>query len=305
MISVPDLRASHKSFPPGRGQLSIPMSSRGAALAGLSLYATCRMTATLAQRATWMCISLLGPRAIPGKSRAWQPLSGDAWEALSQILRRDVGAFDEIAGYGRTDASRGGVALLLLRDGVPIAFVKLREGVSPSLDHERLASELAFQHAPRSFRVAEPISAGYAGGWSYFAVNALPARLHRVPMAPPVEVIAEEIGAALASLPRSADTAPHWHPMHGDFTPWNLRELGRGDLVLLDWEHAAWGPPGADAVLYRAASSALTQALPAPSPYDEAIQFWRERIAARDGDARDRRLDEALLRALAEMERGA
>jgi hypothetical protein len=298
-----DLRASHKSFPPGRGQLRIPLSSRGAALAGLSLYATCRRTATLAQRATWMCVSLLGPRAIVGKSRAWQPLAGDAWEAISQIFRRDIGAFDEIAGYARTDASRGGLSLLLLQQGSPVAFVKMREGVSESLDRERLASELAYRNGPLTFRVPQPIASGYAGGWSYFAVSALPARLHSTPTAPPIEAIAEEIGEILASLPRAAGTEAHWLPMHGDFTPWNLREVGPRELVLLDWEDAAWAPPGADEVLYRAASSALTQALPEPCAHDEAIRFWRGRIGSRDGDARDRRLDEAMLRALAEMER--
>ena len=91
--------------------------------------------------------------------------------------------------------------------------------------------------------------------------------------------------------------------MHGDFTPWNLRQLESGELVLLDWEEAGWGPPGADAVLYRAAASALSQSYTAPCSDGEAIQFWRARISKRDGDARDRRLDEGMLRALAEMER--
>ena len=293
----------YKAFPPGRGQLRIPLSSRGAALAGLSLYATCRPTATFAHRAAWMCVTLLGPRAIVGRTGAWQPLDDDAWTSLTETWRREIGAFDDVAGYSRTNASRGGLSLLLLRGEEPLAFVKLRDGDPDSLERERAAADAAWRFGPRSFIVPEPVAAGRVAGWSYFAVRALPARLHRTPVAPPVDTIAGEIGCALGALPRPADTPPHWHPMHGDFTPWNLRQLDTGELVLLDWEEAAWGPVGADAVLYRAASSALSHALPAACDDGEAIQFWRERISKRDGDARDRRLDEGMLRALAEMER--
>ena len=293
----------YKAFPPGRGQLRIPLSSRGAALAGLSLYATCRPGATLAQRATWMCVALLGPRAIVGSTGTWQPMDEDAWASLTATWRRTIGAFDDIAGYARTDVSRGGLSLLLLQGDSPVAFVKLRAGDSESLERERVAADAAWRFAPQSFSVREPLAAGRVAGWSFFAVRALPARMHRTPVAPPIDAITSEIGCALEALPRPADTPSHWRPMHGDFTPWNLRQLGTGELVLLDWEEAAWGPVGSDAVLYRAAECALSHALPARCNDGEAIQFWRERISKRGGDARDRRLDAGMLRALAEMER--
>ena len=293
----------YKSFPPGRGQLRIPLSSRGAALAGLSLYATCRPTATFAHRAAWMCVTLLGPRAIVGRTDAWQPMDDDAWGSLAATWRREIGDFDDVAGYSRTDVSRGGLSLLLLQEGEPLAFVKLRDGDFDSLERERAAAEVAWNFAPRSFSVPEPLSAGRVAGWSFFAVRALPAQLHRTPAAPPIDAIADEIGFALGALPRPSAAPPHWRPMHGDFTPWNLRQLATGELMLLDWEEAGWGPPGADAVMYRAAASALSQAIPAPCNDGEAIQFWRDRISKRDGDARDRRLDQGMLRALAEMER--
>ena len=38
--------------------------------------------------------------------------------------------------------------------------------------------------------------------------------------------------------------------MHGDLVPWNLREDERGQLWLLDWEDAGWGPPFADVVRF-------------------------------------------------------
>jgi hypothetical protein len=293
----------YKAFPPGRGQLRIPLSSRGAALAGLSLYATCRPTATFAHRAAWMCVTLLGPRAIVGRTGAWQPLDDEAWASLTATWRRDIGAFDEVAGYARTDPSRGGLSVLLLQGDAPVAFVKLRNGDFDSLERERAAADAVWRFVPRSFSVPEPLTSGRVAGWSYFAVRALPARLHRTPIAPPVDTIVAEIDCALGTQPRPAATPSHWRPMHGDFTHWNLRQLETGDLVLLDWEDAGWGPPGADAVLYRAATSALSQSYTSPCSDGEAIQFWRERISKRDGDARDRRLDEGMLRALAEMER--
>jgi aminoglycoside phosphotransferase (APT) family kinase protein len=45
--------------------------------------------------------------------------------------------------------------------------------------------------------------------------------------------------------------------MHGDFVPWNLREDSQGQLWLLDWEDAGWGPPLADLVRYAVAYHSL------------------------------------------------
>jgi aminoglycoside phosphotransferase (APT) family kinase protein len=45
--------------------------------------------------------------------------------------------------------------------------------------------------------------------------------------------------------------------MHGDFVPWNLREDSLGQLWLLDWEDAGWGPPLADFVRYVVAYHSL------------------------------------------------
>jgi aminoglycoside phosphotransferase (APT) family kinase protein len=45
--------------------------------------------------------------------------------------------------------------------------------------------------------------------------------------------------------------------MHGDYVPWNLREDDAGQLWLLDWEDAAWGPPRADLVRYLVAYQSL------------------------------------------------
>jgi hypothetical protein len=66
--------------------------------------------------------------------------------------------------------------------------------------------------------------------------------------------------------------------MHGELAPWTVRALGGGALVILDWEKATWGPPGADEVFYRACVSALMDEPPGPIHVREAVEFWRRKM---------------------------
>ena len=45
-------------------------------------------------------------------------MSETEWLELSDAWRRELGAFDDVAGYSRLQASRTGLALLLLRRGL-------------------------------------------------------------------------------------------------------------------------------------------------------------------------------------------
>jgi aminoglycoside phosphotransferase (APT) family kinase protein len=68
--------------------------------------------------------------------------------------------------------------------------------------------------------------------------------------------------------------------MHGDFTPWNLRQMTDGALSLVDWEDAAWAPPLADLVYYQAAAGALHGRIPRwTAEHDEARSFWSNRLS--------------------------
>ena len=60
-------------------------------------------------------------------------------------------------------------------------------------------------------------------------------------------------------LPPAVGIPPHWRPIHGDYVPWNLREDSSGQLWLLDWEDAGWGPPLADFVRYIVAYHSLSR----------------------------------------------
>jgi hypothetical protein len=85
--------------------------------------------------------------------------------------------------------------------------------------------------------------------------------------------------------------------MHGDLTPWNLRQNPDGTLALVDWESAGWGPPQADETLFYASSMAVGLRT-SPRPVNgEAVRFWLERIEPAS-DGRDARLAVRLRRVL-------
>jgi hypothetical protein len=291
----------YKDFPPGWGHIKVPVSSRRAAVAALGLYSPCRPRALWAQWAARAWVELFGPTALPGRSFPWVPMDRLQWLELADTWRRELGEFDEVAGYTRLQTSRGGLAILLLRAGSPVAFVKLRQGDCAALSNEHLALQAAWTYRPRAFRVPKPLQSGNTAGWSYLVSAPLPPGLHRPHQKPPLRAIAEEVEAALAGLPRPAEARPHWRPMHGDFTPWNLRQLPGGSLVLVDWENAGWGPPGADETLYQATRAALRARAAERCDRNEAVQFWRDRLPSQASDARDRRLAEALRVALGGM----
>jgi glycosyltransferase involved in cell wall biosynthesis len=92
--------------------------------------------------------------------------------------------------------------------------------------------------------------------------------------------------------------------MHGDCAPWNLRVTDAG-LVLIDWEDAGWGPPGADEVFHRAAQAAVGLGEATASIFEEAIAYWTRRIAGRRDTKRDERLATGLIAALRQMSAGA
>jgi hypothetical protein len=290
-----------KTFPPGWAHLRIPVGSRASARAGLALYAPCRPGGRAVQRAAWAAVSMAGPRVLPGPARDWQPPMGQAvWTQLRDEWEATVGTIDTAAVYEQPQASRSGLALLLLRGGGPVGFVKVRRGDDHALRVEHAALTGLQGAGIRAFRAPEPLALGAHDAWAYLMTTALPPRLSRPPRAPDLTSVAADVQRGLRdALPRDGCPA-HWQPMHGDLTPWNLREHRRGRLSLVDWEDAAWGPPGADEVLYRATAAALRDEPAATGPA-EAVAFWRDRVAARPHDDRDAGFTARLAGALGSM----
>jgi len=202
-----------------------------------------------------------------------------AWKALIRQWRLEIGDFDAVA-----VASRGGedaaLRLLLLHDGEPGALVKLAPAGRTGLEREETALRLLIRSRsrPHGFTVPQVVAGGEADGWRFLLTRPLPPRIHRMASSPPLGRIVGEIHMGLSSLPRPSPLPNHWYPMHGELAPWTVRELPTGDLVVLDWENAAWGPPGADEVFYRAAASALTDEPPGPIHVREAVDFWRRKV---------------------------
>ncbi|MFN2382933.1 MAG: phosphotransferase [Gemmatimonadota bacterium] len=289
-----------KRFPPRWGNALLPAAPRGAALAGLALHSACRPRALVAQRAAWTLVRLFGTRSLPGPVETWDPpMTAADWAGLTAGWQADLGAFDGLAVYGRPRPGPAGFAALLLKHDRPLAFVKFR-AAGDALERERRAHVAIWNSRPRAFAIPEPLGAGQSAAGTWFAVRPLPPRLHRPAFGAPLGAILDEVRAGLVGgVAAPAGTPDHWQPIHGDFTPWNLRDVDQSVVpVLIDWEDAGWAPPGADEVLFRATEAALRGHRRPPSGAAEAIDFWRRTVSARSGTARDKRLAGGVLAAL-------
>ncbi len=295
---------TQRTFPPGLNHISVPLNSRASALAGIALYSACRRGPLLAQNAIWWGVRILGAWALPGRKTAPDPpIAPEAWSALSSEWRTHLGNFDTAVVHSRQQSTRSGFGALLMSGDNTLGFIKVQRTDESRLGTEEHALRMVEQAAPRSFRVPRVLASGAAGGWSYMAIEALPAIPHRPAKNPPLTEIIDEIQAALGGLNKDEDVPDYWRPVHGDFTPWNLRAIPRRGLTLIDWEEAGWGPPGADEVFYRATESAFREPEPLSNGNQEAIRYWMDLFSERTGDQRERhRLGEPVRAALQRME---
>jgi glycosyltransferase involved in cell wall biosynthesis len=291
------MQERYKDFPPGWGHLKIPTSSRQAARAGLALYSPCKPAGFLAQRVTWEFVRLFGPKLLPWPSEGWTTaLHPDTWSRLAAEWRKWVGPFDTKAIYARTQDQRAGLSCLLIRRGCPIGFVKMAHACKQRIRAEFEAAKLVGAYRPSAFKIPEVLTSGSVDQWNYVLYAPLAAGLHRPVVYPPLSLILSEIREALADLSRSPNTPAHWEPMHGDLTPWNLRQTDDGSLVLIDWEEAGWGPPEADRVLYVTVAAHLSGGSVPHFTDPEPVEFWKQR---RLNESRPRGRDKKLARSMA------
>jgi glycosyltransferase involved in cell wall biosynthesis len=167
------------------------------------------------------------------------------WSAIQEELRRRNGEhpLEWIHFHSPWGKQRSNM-LALNRDGTPRFFVVIEpNGFGPS--HYDIPPTT-------SFRVAACTDSFQHDTWSVRQSEALPP-FHRPAKwnAHKIRRVAEEVSLVLDQLlPRPAGTPAHWRPMHGDYVPWNVREDRDGQVWLIDWEDAGWGPPLADLVRY-------------------------------------------------------
>lgn len=273
-------------FPPGQGNVFVPVSPRRDTLTGLSLYAGCRRHVLVAQRLTSLAVAVGGSAVLPGGRLDWQaPMPAEQWADLLDTWRRQLGNFERFALIVRRQRSRSGFALLLLRAGEPVAFVKVREDAAPLLREERALALLRDRPVPL-VNVPTPVATGTSGDLTWLATSPMTARPHRPEPHAPVAALIAQVQDRLAALPRPPGVPAHWEPMHGDLAPWNLRRAA-DRRWLLDWEDAGYGPPGADALYYRlTCASVAVPTDPIDTHSEEAIAFWRSTLdQRRDGEA--------------------
>lgn len=288
---------SYVALPPPSGPLLVPTSSRRAMRAGVSLWSASRLRARVVQRAYWLVGGVLAPGLVPGRRhRTVHALPAEIERDHSAVWSTWFGEFDESAIYRPSQADRAGVALLLLREGMPRGFVKVR----PTWDagpEQRATSRLG---EAETFTAPAVVGLHHADGWTSLGFTALPGRIHSPRVSAPIRAISEEV-SDLVQL--DSPCPPGWRPMHGDMGPWNLRRMPGVGPVLFDWESVAPAPPLADVVFYLTAAKAVGLPVREDIDLDEAaVSFWRDRISSRfGGGRRDDRLADAMLQALVRL----
>ena len=283
-----------RRYPPTLGHVLLPAAPRSAALAGSTLYTPARTRGLLAQRLGRGMLRAFGTSWLPTADPADVPFQQGHREALVVLLADHGLQPESIALYTRTQAARSGYAVLVISDARPVGFVRI--GTPSEVELECRALELLDIIGPKTFRHPRLLGRTSLGTVDLVLHTAVLDGYHRPPRRPPLDEIVREIQAALSGLPKPPDTPSHWVPMHGDFTPWNLRRTGSG-LSLIDWESVGWGPPLADQVLYGATSKAVGLRRLASGLSSEASAFWLERIG-KAGNSRDARLRRRLLEIL-------
>lgn len=298
---------TQRSFPPGLNHISIPLTSRATALAGIAMYSACRRGPLVAQNAVWWGVRVLGAWALPGRTAPDDPpVPAETWQQLLAEWKGHLGDFDTTLLYGRVQSNRSGFATLLMRGDTALAFIKVQRASESKLSRSEEALRLIERAAPHSFLSPRVLASGQAAEWSYLLLEALPARPHRPATNPPLGVIIDEIQAALQGLAKADNVLDHWLPVHGDLTPWNLRTIPHFGLTLIDWEDAGWGPPGADEVFYRATESAFHKPGPLSNDNREAIRYWMDRFSQRTGEQREKSgLGKSVRATLQKMERSS
>ncbi len=294
----------YKRFPPKWNNIHVPIGNKAAALAAIATYAPCARRAVWGQRAAWALVSVGGTRLLPGRSRLWNPpLPEENWRTLLGEVSEAVGSFDCHTVYERPDG-RQGLSTVLLAGDRSIGFLKARADDHGGLIREELALRLVEDSTVRSFAAPRLLGSGVVAGWRYHIAGPMPPRMHRMPKGAPSRAVFEDIKAVLGGLESPPNLPNGWEPCHGDFAPWNFRQIGISKPWLTDWEEAGWGPPGADEVFYGAAAAAVGRPIATTVPNaTEAMAFWRNKVEGHNraklaGGLELNRFDTRLLNAL-------
>lgn len=286
---------------PNSGNIWVPRSSGRAAGAGLSMHSPCKALPVFAQRVLYAAVRVAGPRVLPGVRATWDdPVDADVWSAFLDDWHRLFGEWDSVSLYRRPQLGRSGCALLLLRNGRGVGFVRI------TADNERARNEFdvmsgVFSARPKTFTVAQPLGFGSGAGWSWLATASVPnyplgAVRRRAVRARVIDEIADILDGVIE---KATPDLPDWRGAHNDLAPWNLRTDLGGRVIVIDWEDAAFAPRGSDR-LYADLTAYLTfRSSPPESTTVGAARWVAEILSSRRvaGEASDS-INNRLLRAL-------
>ena len=305
-------RAMVWGFPRGKPQLFTD-SPRGLSN-GVMVYAFGRRLPRLLQRSIALQVRIPGIRRLVSQRQSRvEPVCGrQVWQEIQDVMRRRNTALsgEWLHFSSQWDKQRSSF-LGLSVEGAPELFLTI----------ERVDRQPRASRSTPSYRVPDCRYSFRYLGWSVREFEPLP-QCHRPARwdSARIRQVADDVSQTLR-LARPRDIPSHWLPMHGDLVPWNLREDKQGQLWLLDWEDAGWGPPFADVVRFLVAyhslgwrsphriASHVRSSLAAASPdvLREVAQFWLRHRNVQPGnwprqsaiDAARKGRESAALRALA------
>ena len=233
------------AFPAGKPQVFA--ETPRALSTGVTMYGFGRRLPRWAQLGMAKQVRVPGIRRLVAEPRlAPRPACGwTVWrDILAEVQRRNnFGRLQWIHFHSQWGKARSS-ALGVNPTDTPCLFVVV--------EPEKMGDLRARVRSTASFRITACTDSFSHESWSVRQYECLPP-FHQPARwnAERIWRVAEEVSVVLESLLPRPDRIPsHWRPMHGDYVPWNLREDDRGQLWLIDWEDAGWGPPLADLVRY-------------------------------------------------------
>ena len=243
------------AFPRGKPQL-FSDSARGLSR-GVLVYSFGRRLPPVTQRGVALQLRLPGLRRLVAERRPpAEPVCGwDRWNAIEETLRtRGPRAAVRWVQFSSQWGKQRSSFLGLDAQGVARSFLS----VEPVGKHSRPPLR-----SVSSFRVPVCVGSFRHKDWWVRQYEPLP-QFHRPAKwdLGRIRQVAADASRALDVAGRPAEVPRHWRPIHGDLVPWNLREDSHGQLWLLDWEDAGWGPPLADLLRYIVAYHSLSRKSP-------------------------------------------
>lgn len=238
----------YTAFPPGTENLLLPLRDRTSARIGIESYPACKRRSSVVAAVARQLVTIAGAWAVPGRRLHWAP-PPDVQAELESFIRRSFPGGRVGPIILRRPAHRPGFTVGVVDGSVIAGVCKIRPAADAGVSREIAALDLVARARPEEFRVPTVIDVAVSDGWTMLALSSPARGPHGVVHSSRVPAIAEDVSRCLAGLESGETHHPEWVPVHGDFTPWNLRSFGDGP-VLFDWENSGYGPVGSDLAWY-------------------------------------------------------